>query len=636
MKSVVLYIVFILFTLPLCAQNTDLPTPTANNQTLPTGSYVIAMDNTNQLNNDGFFNLKTYGLLVTLLNNNIKLKWIIKAGKAKDANDFTVNASPLIPVVTTYTKKITVSNGSTAATVNSTSYLEVGMTVVGSVAGIQANTTVTAISGSNITLSRPATANISIKDAYFTSYTYPVTSYNFKAGPLAIFAADTTGAGAVINTFNNAISVANDKIKVYKTTASVTVDIRYDLTGFKPKAAILDDGANTGLHEDFMIAANIPTSNYRISTGANLLTDCYTFASEAHNGNTGSQVDNAIVAIKRFVEYGGNFLAQCRAVINYENNPLGRFHTTTGFTNAGSNAGTNITYSNPDLSYTQYEGNFDISQQGSLQNWRIIASGVNNVHNHARGTVDATVIGASVAKLKTGAGGLVFYLGNHTFSTNSVVDVNGIRMYMNAFLTPVSIAGNCTIGDSYMFPLAAKLTSFQGSVFNSIARLNWEVAENESVQQFNIEQSIDGTHFTASSPIYGNNRAGAETYQQIEKMSSNRIYYRLKITDKNGTVRYSRVILLQTTADDSKGIKIVNNPVNDRLIFEFKATRPGPVEVKILDMLGRVQMTKVISSYEGNNMITLTLPYAWQNGVYVAEIKSGTDRFTAKFVKQQQ
>lgn len=634
MKSVVLYIVFILFTLPLCAQNTDLPTPTANNQTLPTGSYVIAMDNTNQQNDDGDFNLKSYGLIVTLLNNDINLKWIISAGKAKNANDFTVNASSLIPVVTTYTKRITVSNGSTAATVNNAVNLVVGMTVTR--AGIQAGTTVTAISGLNITLSLPATANIGNQNADFTSYTYPVTSFNFKAGPFVIFAADTTGAGAVINTFNNAIAAANDKIKVYKTTAAVTVDVRYDLTGFIPKAAILDDGANTNIQEDYMIASNIPTSNYQITNGTALLTDCYTFASEAHNDNTGSVIDNAIVAIKRFVEYGGNFLAQCRAIENYENNPLGRFQTTTGVTIANTNAGTNITYSNPDLSYSQYEGNFDISQQGSLQNWRINASGVNNVHNHARGTVDATVIGASVAKLKTGAGGLVFYLGNHDFGTTDLVEINGIRMYMNAFLTPVGIAGSCVIGANYMFPLAAQLIAFQGSVFNSTARLNWEVAENESVKQFNIEQSIDGTHFTTSSPIYGNNRAGAETYQQIDKMSSNRIYYRLKITDKTGTVRYSRVILLQTTADDSKGIKIVNNPVNDRLTFEFKASRPGPVEVKILDMLGRVQMTKVISSYEGNNMITLKLPYAWQNGVYVAEIKSGTERFTAKFVKQQQ
>ena len=32
------------------AQNTDLPGPTANLQSLPSGSYIIAMDNTNQLN----------------------------------------------------------------------------------------------------------------------------------------------------------------------------------------------------------------------------------------------------------------------------------------------------------------------------------------------------------------------------------------------------------------------------------------------------------------------------------------------------------------------------------------------------------------------------------------------------------
>ncbi len=636
MKTIVLYFVFILSALPLCAQNKDLPSPTANNQTLPTGSYVIAMDTGYQKNSNGVFNLKAYGLIVTLLNNNVKVKWVIKSGKLKDSSDYKVDAYSLRPVVTTYTKRLTVLKDSTSASISPASNLQVGMTVVASVAGIQPGTILNNVGGSKVVLSKPATANITNKDADLTSYTYPVSNNQYKSGAFVIFAADTTGAGAVINTFNDAISIANDKVKVYRTTAPVTIDLRYDLTGFKPKAAILDDGGNTNIHLAYMTACNIPTGNYMITTGPKLLTDCYTFASEPHNSATGSQVDNAVIAVKRFVEFGGNFLAQCYAVLNYENNPLGRFQTTTGISDANSNAGTSISYPNPDLSFTQYDGAFNISQGGSLQNWRINAAGANNQHNHARGTVDATVIGASVSKLKTGVGGLVFYLGNHNFNSyTDPVSINGIRMYMNAFLTPVSIAGSCVMGESYMFPLAAKLISFQGSVFNSTARLNWEVNENETVQQFNIEKSIDGTNFSSSSPIYGNNRTGAETYQQIETMTSNRIYYRLKIKDKSGTVRYSRVIVLQTNADDSKGIKIVNNPVNDRLTFEFKATRPGPVEVKILDMLGRLQMTKVINSYEGNNMVTLTLPYAWQNGVYVAEVIAGTDRFTAKFVKQQ-
>jgi len=618
------------------AQNTDLPSPTANNQTLPTGSYVIAMDNTNQLNNGSDFNIKAYGLIVHLLNNSAKLKWVIKAGKAKDATDFTVNASPLIPVVTSYTKKITVSNGSTAATVNNATSLVVGMTVTSGAAGIQAGTTITAISGTNITLSLPATANISNKDATFTSYSYPVSSYNFKAGPFVIFASDTTGVGSLINTFNNGISNANDKIKVYKTTASVTVDVRYDMTGFVPKAAILDDGGSVNIHVDYMTACNITSANYVVTYGQNLLTDCYTFASEPHNSATGSYVDNAIVAIKRFVEYGGNFLAQCHAVINYENNALGRFQTTTGITDAGSSAGTNITYPNADLSFTQYEGNFNISQGGSLQNWRINAAGANNFHKHTKANSDTTVMGSSVAKLKTGDGGLVFYLGNHNFNDYDVlVEINGIRMYMNAFLTPVSVASTCNISESYMSPLSAKLTLFQGSESNGAARLNWEINQNENVNHFELERSLDGSTFTSAAIITGNNQTGLVKYSHIDMMPANRVYYRLKITEKEGTARYSRVILLQTKADDSQGLRITSNPVIDRLAFEFRANQTGPAELRITDMLGRVQLKQTLTCYEGNNTMNLTLPYAWQKGVYIAEVITGGERYTAKFIKQQ-
>src|SRR6185436_7131691 len=66
----------------------DLPGPTANPTSIPTGSLVIAMDNTNQAIGAAF-NLKAYGLVNNLLQNGIPVMWAIKAGKAKDATDFT-------------------------------------------------------------------------------------------------------------------------------------------------------------------------------------------------------------------------------------------------------------------------------------------------------------------------------------------------------------------------------------------------------------------------------------------------------------------------------------------------------------------------------------------------------------------
>ncbi len=564
MKTILLSICFIFFNLSQSeAQNTDLPAPTANLQTLPAGSYVIAMDNTNQPDKNGFFNLSSYGLIVKLLNSSKKLKWVIKAGKAKDGIDFTVNATKIKPVA------------GTAA------------------------------------------------------------SFNFKGGPFVIFAPDTAGVSAIVDTHNSAFTNVNDKVKIYKTNAAVSVDIRYNMTGYKPKAAILNDGANQNIHIDFMQYCSIPTSNYMVASGQSLLTDCFTFASEAHNDKSGPTIDASIAAVKAFVIYGGNFLAECRGVSTYENNPLGHFQTTTGVTDANSNAGTAITYSNPDLSFSQFEGSYDISVTGSLQNWRNNAASTNNFHKHAQATADATVIGASVSKLKTGSGGLCFYLGNHKFTPNNVSEINGIRMYMNAFLTPVSVAGSCNIGDNYMYPLALKFISFQGYVTNTTARLSWEVSENENIKNFVVERSINGTDFTASSPINSNNRTGNAAYPYTDNMIADMVYYRIKMTDKSGVVSYSKTIILKSNTEISNGLKIINNPVNDdRLSVEFTSVRSGQTNLRIIDMLGRTRFSQPVNSNEGTNVINIALPSVLEPGVYVTEIIAGTEHLKAKFIRQ--
>ena len=89
--------------LPLAAaQNTpgqankDLPPPVPNLVSIPDGSLVIAMDNTNQAL-VAPFNLRAYGLVNNLLQNGIPVMWAIRAGKVKDDVDFTASAQRLYP-----------------------------------------------------------------------------------------------------------------------------------------------------------------------------------------------------------------------------------------------------------------------------------------------------------------------------------------------------------------------------------------------------------------------------------------------------------------------------------------------------------------------------------------------------------
>jgi hypothetical protein len=70
------------------------PNPAPPPENVPAGALVIPMDNVHQGNAAGTtFNLRAYGLVNLLLQNNVPVKWAIKPAKAKDDIDFTANVS---------------------------------------------------------------------------------------------------------------------------------------------------------------------------------------------------------------------------------------------------------------------------------------------------------------------------------------------------------------------------------------------------------------------------------------------------------------------------------------------------------------------------------------------------------------
>nr|MBP6687186.1 hypothetical protein [Lacibacter sp.] len=495
MKTIVSVLLFLFAVISANAQSSkDLPSPVANLQTLEAGSYVIPMDNTLQVNASGNFNLKTYGLIVHLLNYGVKVKWAIKAGKAKDGTDFSGTATRLLPATT-------------------------------------------------------ALPSV----------------YNFLAGPFVISAADTTGVAAIVQAFytNNGLG-GSDRPAVYKLTlASLNVDIRYNLTGFVPKGAVLNDGANTPVHLGYMTKAAIPTTNYTTASALDLLTRCFTFASEPH-------IDDSVMntayadAVRIFVSYGGNFLAQCEAILSYENRTNGHFQSTNGFTKVNTNlTSAQTVYTNPDLAYSQYQGAFRIWQGGSVRNW-VLSSGSsyqNNAHNHATGPSN-TPVGASVSKINgsTQAGGLIYYIGNHEFaSETSIESINGIRMYMNAFLTPTGLGLNCgVVGQSMMWVLSLKLEEFTAQQKNEQAELTWKAGRSSSASQFIVERSTNGTTFREAGIVFS--KTGVEeavSYkfkEPIRGANGTNLYYRIRTEDSRGKYEYSEVRVLKIGASGGPAV----------------------------------------------------------------------------------
>lgn len=573
MKTIVPLLMFLFTALSVNAQSSkDLPAPVANLQTLATGSYVIPMDNNLQLNTAGYFNLKTYGLIVHLLNNSVKLKWAIRAGKLKDGADFSGTALRILPV---------------------------------------------------------AAALPSI--------------YNFLAGPFVIEAADTSGVAAIVQNFYAANAlVGNNRPAIFQLTApALNVDIRYNMTGFIPKAVVLNDGNKTAIHLAFMTKASIPTTNYQLASANDLVSRCYTFASEPHI-EPGTMNTSYLNAVHIFTKYGGNFLAQCQAVESYENHASGRFHTTGGINypnTAVSSADTR--YPNADLAYSQFQGAFSIQQVGTVQNWILKAGSTNKstTHSHTTGNTTSPV-GASVAKMNgsTKEGGLVFYLGNHDFASVSVYEsINGIRLYMNALLTPTSLNRNCNIGTFLVSVLSLKIQNFTVKQYNDHAQLNWTMDKNSTANRFTVERSTDGINFTATGTVSAlTASAAAADYhfsEPIQSVQKSILYYRLRIEDQQGKTDYSEIKSLRMGRTGAAGsVETYPNPVVNQLNISLPEEWMGKqISYEVIDLSGIKQLffnSSVTASSKQLNLSQL------KSGIYYVRMKCNGEQLTKSIYKR--
>ena len=189
---------------------------------------------------------------------------------------------------------------------------------------------------------------------------------------------------------------------------------------------------------------------------------------------------------------------------------------------------------------------------------------------------------------------------------------------------------------NYWSVLPVNLLNFQGNINkNNKVTLQWRVENNETTDQFEVQRSNDGIEFKTIGVVFTSEKNGIEDYMFYETTSSfDKAMYRLKMIDKNNNVTYSKLLVFQTKAATTSNIKIIGNPVNDKLTFNYTAYTSHIIDVKVYDMSGRMMMSNKITSLEGNNIISFPLASAFKANMYLVEVNNGTEIQTAKFIKQ--
>jgi len=149
---------------------------------------------------------------------------------------------------------------------------------------------------------------------------------------------------------------------------------------------------------------------------------------------------------------------------------------------------------------------------------------------------------------------------------------------------------------SYWSVLPVELISFQGNINKSNrVSLEWNVAKNETIDQFEIQRSYDGNEFKTIGVVFASEKKDREDYMFYETINNfSKAMYRLKMIDKNNKVSYSKILVFQSKDATTSNIKIVGNPVTDKLTFNYSSFTAKAIDIKIYDIAGRVIISNKI------------------------------------------
>ncbi len=182
--------------------------------------------------------------------------------------------------------------------------------------------------------------------------------------------------------------------------------------------------------------------------------------------------------------------------------------------------------------------------------------------------------------------------------------------------------------------LPMKILSFQGSRAQTAVELQWNIAENETGDRFEIQRSFDGREFSTVGVLLTTEKSGVETYKFKDSQQSDVIYYRLKAINKDNSIAYSEIIVLKGKQDASNRIALLQNPANENLTFTYTSSKTSIVEITIFSIFGGKISSSRANFTNGNNTFSLPLNSTMVAGTYILEVKNNSERTITKFIKQ--
>lgn len=237
-----------------------------------------------------------------------------------------------------------------------------------------------------------------------------------------------------------------------------------------------------------------------------------------------------------------------------------------------------------------------------------------------------------------GSGGVICYTGSIPPVTNSVTGgaagAETSRDPACAAAQPAAAGSIGQIFSSYLFTastipasyctaiLPVNFIYFRAVTVNDQVALSWQVSNPERILSFRLQRSSNTGSWTEAGTVYANE--GQQEYRFTDQHpATGHNFYRLLITEKNGSISYSptRHVVLNNLQPD---FSIMPNPAHDRISIAG-VQLPGPQSLIIRDISGKMIFRKTIPQLPASVQLPALTP-----GIYVVEIGTRSQKLVVR------
>jgi hypothetical protein len=155
--------------------------------------------------------------------------------------------------------------------------------------------------------------------------------------------------------------------------------------------------------------------------------------------------------------------------------------------------------------------------------------------------------------------------------------------------------------------------------------INWQVANEEAVMEYDIERSFDGSNFATAGVVGYKPASGSINDYSYSDPGTGSIhplvYYRIRQVSIGGRYVFSRVVLVKPSTHAT--FMVTPNPVMESAILNFTSDHNASVSIRLIDISGNSVWHKQCLAGTGMNTLPLDHLPELPNGIYVLQLFDG-------------